>query len=319
MTGMDEMSPEYRMTPSMRDTQEFCLQNGSDEYSQITVEVYVEGSQDVKFYESWVDNSKLDEGLDNLSIVVKTINDVDDDEEDLETPENAIGNCVRVREFAKLNENYIRKIWISDRDLMTDEDLKSYSQSNLFFTDFPAIESYGFLPEVLSRVNKYMYKSRLKALDACFDFVRDYLRGVYFYRCNLQLVENPPKVKVWRNGTLDKLEEYVKMNTENQSIDDFIEFASGVIPEEIVEKMSSVNVYNLDPRTYAYGHDIAPAIKRFIAFEEKSLEGKAKGIKDIESSILENYIDGKFYTRDCLFTQLGERIKYVHNELKVKN
>ena len=134
MTGMDEMSPEYRMTPSMRDTQEFCLQNGSDEYSQITVEVYVEGSQDVKFYESWVDNSKLDEGLDNLSIVVKTINDVDDDEEDLETPENAIGNCVRVREFAKLNENYIRKIWISDRDLMTDEDLKSYSQSNLFFT-----------------------------------------------------------------------------------------------------------------------------------------------------------------------------------------
>lgn len=313
------MSPEYRMTPSMRDTQEFCLQNGSDEYSQITVEVYVEGSQDVKFYEAWVNDSKLDVRLNNLSIVVKTINDVDDDEEDLESPENAVGNCVRVREFAKLNQNYIRKIWISDRDLMTDKDLKSYSQSNLFFTDFPAIESYGFLPNVLSRVNKDMYKSGLDALEICFDFLRDYLRGIYFYRCNLRFVENPPKVKVWRNAVLDKLEEYIKKDGENQSIDDFIKFASEIIPEEIAGKMEPATDDRLDSRTYAYGHDIAPAIKRFIIFEERSLGVRAaKTIKEIESCILESYIKEKMYTQDHLFIELEDRIKYVYNELQIK-
>lgn len=318
MTESNESNPEIRLTPSMRDTMEFCYQNSSDENSQVVVEIYVEGSQDVDFYAAWVDESGLDFKSGKLSVVVNEIEDAENDKE-LVKPEGASGNCGRIREYARLNEKHIRIIWISDRDLLKDNDLKEYSRDNLFFTDFPAIESYGFLPEVLSMVNKDMYKNRLKALDACFDFVRNYLRGVYFYRCNLQLVENPPKVKAWRNGTLDKLEEYVKMNVENQSIDDFIEYASGVIPEEIVEKMSSVNVDDLDPRTYAYGHDIAPAIKRFIAFEEKSLEGKAKGIRDIENSIRKNYIEGKFYTQDCLFTQLGDRIKYVHNELKVKN
>lgn len=318
MMRINESHPEIHLTPSMRDTIEFCYQNSRDENSQVVVEIYVEGSQDVEFYTAWIDKSGLDFNLEKLSVVVNEIKDAKNDKE-LAKPEVASGNCGRIREYARLNEKYIRIIWISDRDLLKDNELKEYSRDNLFFTDFPAIESYGFLPKVLSRVNKSMYESQLNALETCFDFLRDYLRGVYFYRYSLQLVENPPKVKIWRNDVLDKLEEYIKNNGENQSINDFIKFASEIIPEEIAVKMETATDDMLDPRTYAYGHDIAPAIKRFIIFEERSLGAKAsKTIKEIESCILKSYIKEEMYTQDPLFVKLGNRIKYVYDELQIK-
>ena len=50
MMGINESHPEIRLTPSMRDTIEFCYQNSRDKHSQVVVEIYVEGSQDVEFY-----------------------------------------------------------------------------------------------------------------------------------------------------------------------------------------------------------------------------------------------------------------------------
>ena len=63
--GINESHPEIRLTPSMRDTIEFCYQNSRDKHSQVVVEIYVEGSQDVEFYTAWVDKSGVDLNLES--------------------------------------------------------------------------------------------------------------------------------------------------------------------------------------------------------------------------------------------------------------
>lgn len=307
----------HRLTSSLNETIDNCVEKGQDSDSLIIIDVYVEGVDDVAFYDSWAEEFKSNAGLSQLSVVVKTIKSSEEDS-DLIKPEKVAGNCGWVRSQAKLNEQNLRKIWISDRDLMTDDEVEHDPQSNLFFTDFPAIESYGFSSNVLLSLNESMYKNKLNSLGVAYDFLKHYLRGVYFYRCNLRLEESPPKAKDWINKVLKKLEDYRKINTGIVSIGEFVEFADESIPAEIAEKMTSMDSDGLDPRTYAYGHDIAPALKNFIINEERFTRGiKARKIKDIECCIREIYISKNLYLHDNLFARLGDRIQHAYKELSI--
>lgn len=315
MTGSSKSNPEYRLTPSMRDTIEFCYQNSRDEYSQVVVEIYVEGTHDVEFYRSWVDDSGLDFNLKNLSVVVNEINDAENDN-GLVSPEGASGNCGRIREYARLNEEHIRMIWISDRDLLKDNELKEYSRDNLFFTDFPAVESYGFSDQILSRLNDEWYNNKLASLGYCYDFLKHYLKCIYFYRDVCGKWDNPKKKKVrsWTHELHGKMKAYKENCSSNVNIEDFLEYAKEIIPDVIVERTLELDDSTVDPRAYAYGHDIAFAVQHFCEVDAGSLKYYPKFIeKNIEQYIRDKYISSGLYKHDALFESLRMRIEYLYN------
>lgn len=297
----------------MRDTIEFCYQNSRDEYSQVVVEIYVEGTYDVEFYRSWVDKSGLDFNLEKLSVVVNEINDAENDK-GLVSPEGASGNCGRIREYARLNEKYIRIIWISDRDLLKDDELKEYSRDNLFFTDFPAIESYGFSDQILRRLNDEWYNNKLTSLGYCYDFLKHYLKCIYFYRDIYGKLDNSKKVRSWTHVLHDKMKAYKESCSSNVNIEDFLDYAKEIIPGVIVERMLELDDSTVDPRTYAYGHDIAFAVQHFGEVDTDSLENYPKFTeKNIEQYIRDKYISSGLYKHDALFESLRMRIEYLYN------
>jgi len=314
MMGINESHPEIRLTPSMRDTIEFCYQNSRDEHSQVVVEIYVEGSQDVEFYTAWVDKSGVDLNLEKLSVVVNEIEDAENDKE-LVQPEGASGNCGRIREYARLNEEYIRVVWISDRDLLTDDDLIEYSRDNLFFTDFPAIESYGFLDSVLDSFNEDRYGGKLESLKNHINLVRSYLKGMYFYRCELQKCEKSKKVNSMANQIHHTLKNYVESNGDNLSIGGLVEFSGSLFTNKMVAIVKSADSDIGDFRTYVYGHDVGSALKGIIANDERILSSKypVNSKKHIEQYIRDKYINAGLYKNDTLFESLRLRIEYIYN------
>lgn len=316
MTGSSKSNPEYRLTPSMRDTIEFCYQNSRDEYSQVVVEIYVEGTHDVEFYRSWVDDSGLDFNLKNLSVVVNEINDAENDKV-LVSPEGASGNCGRIREYARLNEEHTRKIWISDRDLLKDDDVKEYSRDNLFFTDFPAIESYGFLESVLDGFNGDRYGGNLESLKNHnhIDFLKAYLKGVYFYRCTLQKRGGSKGMNSKTRQLHHKLKEYVESSSGDLSIGGLLESLGNLVAGDVVAVIKSRDDDTGDFRAYVYGHDVGSALKGIIASDEKRLSSRypVNSKNHIEQYIRDKYIREGLYNNDTLFESLRMRIEYVYH------
>lgn len=316
MTESNKFNPEIRLTPSMRDTIEFCYQNSRDENSQVVVEIYAEGSQDVEFYEAWVDKSELDFNLEKLSVVVNEIEDAENDKE-LVKPEVASGNCGRIREYARLNEKYIRIIWISDRDLLTDDDLVNYSRDNLFFTDFPAIESYGFLDSVLDSFNEDRYGGKLESLKNHIELLKSYLKGIYFYRCSLQKRGGSEGVNSKIRQLHHKLKEYVENSGGDLSIDRLLESLGNLVTDDVVAAIKSRDSDTGDFRAYVYGHDVGSALKGIIASDENRLSAKypVSSKKHIEQYIRDKYIRAGLYKNDTLFELLHARIEYIYYSL----
>lgn len=315
MMEINKSYSEIRLTPSMRDTIEFCYQNSRDEYSQVVVEIYVEGSQDVEFYTAWVDKSGLDFNLEKLSVVVNEIKYAENDKE-LVKPELASGNCGRIREYARLNEKYIRIIWISDRDLLKDNELKEYSRDSLFFTDFPAVESYGFSDQILNKLNDDWYNNKLTSLGHCYDFLKHYLKCIYFYRDMCDNQDSPKKLRAWTHVLHDKLNAYRKNCSGDVNIEDFLEYAKEIVPCFVVEKMLEVDDSTVDPRAYAYGHDIAFAVQRFGEVDTSSLKNYPKFTeKHIEQYIRDKYISEELYKYDALFDSLRMRVEYIYDSV----
>lgn len=308
--------PDYRLTESLNETIERCLDGARDEHSQVVVEIYVEGIHDVDFYESWIDKSGIDIELDKLSVVVKEVRDVENCDGTV-IPEGISGNCALVRKFAELNGRHIRKIWISDRDLLTDDDLINYSRDNLFFTDFPAIESYGFQDSVLDSFNEDRYGGKLESLKNHIDLVRSYLKSMYFYRCALQKCEKSEKANSRANQLHHMLKNYVEANGDNLSIDGLVEFSGSLFTHEMVAVVRSVDSDIVDFRSYVYGHDVGSALKGIIANDERILSSKypVNSKKHIEQYIRDKYISAGLYKHDTLFESLRLRIEYIYNSM----
>ena len=308
--------PDYRLTESLNETIERCLNGARDEHSQVVVEIYVEGIHDVDFYESWIDKSGIDIELDKLSVVVKEVRDVEN-YDGVVIPEGISGNCALVRKFAELNGKHIRKIWISDRDLLTDDDLINYSRDNLFFTDFPAIESYGFLDSVLDSFNEDRYGGKLESLKNHIDIIKSYLKGMYFYRCALQECENSERVTSKTRQLHHKLKEYVENSGGDLSIDNLLESLGNLVTEDVVAVIKSRDSDTGDFRAYVYGHDVGSALKGIIASDEKRLSSRypVNSKNHIEQYIRDKYISEGLYNNDTLFELLRMRIEYVYYSL----
>ncbi|WP_304127067.1 hypothetical protein [Mogibacterium diversum] len=304
-----EIKASYRLNEYEMKKIDSLMESGRDSESPNIFTIYVEGIDDIDFFNRWLRVSKLESSHRKLSIKILGIRS----DESIVAP--GLGNCQKIRLAAEEYKDDMRKIYVSDKDLMTDSNVREYEHlDSLFFTDFPAVESYGFLNEILCKLNEDRYGGKLKSLENCGEFLSRYLRGIYFYRCALHNQEKPEDMNSKAIELHKKLTSYVNGNRDNLSIDGFIEFADGFIPDEVVNAMKSVDDDNVDPRAYIYGHDVGSAIKGVIACYEKELSSKYPACRKthIEQYVRDNYISEGFYKNDNLFKLLCMRIEYIY-------
>lgn len=304
-----ETEVPYRLNEDETKNTDSLVERGRDSESPNIITIYVEGKNDFVFYKRWLKVSKIGSSYRKLSIKILTI------KSDKSVIDPGLGNCQKIRLAADRYKDDIRKIYISDKDLMTDSDVRKYEHLDLlFFTDFPAIESYGFMDEILCKLNKDRYGGNVESLENCGEFIGRYLRGIYFYRCSLYGQENSEGMNKKAHELHEKFKSYVSNNRGNFSIDGFVEFADGIIPDEIVNIMKSIDYDNVDPRAYIYGHDVGPVINGFITCYNNEWRSGYPASKNnhIEQYVRDNYIDGGFYENDNLFKSLRMRIEHIY-------
>lgn len=295
-----EEKPDYRLTPQedLVVSKYLVLGRGID--SPVPVDIFVEGESDVYFYKKWVQVSRVDKNK-KFAIKIQKIKKGD-------SGSGARGNCMLVIEGAKNNRNDPFKIYIVDRDTRNEDEVQKYTDiDNLFFTDFPAIESYGFSGAVLKELNYRKFDNCYKSLSNCYEQVAQLLKLLYFVR-------RSGGTAAWNRGyeTMSKL-------ILNRSIKDYIssEEYDEIMHETIksVEGMFEVglNIFSFesdDPRKYAYGHDVAKIIKCLIVKEEGVYKKSYPiyTIHHLETAITNIYIDMKLYEDDQLFKSILEYI-----------
>ena len=302
--------PPYSLEEREIERTERVVESGRDSESPNTFTIHVEGPDDYTFYDKWRMYSKLESAHRKLAIKIKKIND------DKSVKASGPGNCQKIRDAAEKYKDDVRRIYISDRDLMTESEVEKYSHLNsLFFTDFPAVESYGFSDEILCGLNKDKYGGNLDLLDSCYEFLKFYLRFLYFHRCKLNQQKNPESMNKAAWGLHRKLLDYIDINPDNLSIDLFIDFVGVPISSEMREILELMDDDDVDPRVYAYGHDIAAAVRQIVVKREGELISRyaRQKVEYIEQYIRDAYIEKRLYEHDSLFQALRKRIEDLYN------
>ena len=310
MENSSGQKPPYSLEEQEKERTERVVESGRDSESPNTFTIHVEGPDDYTFYNKWRKYSKLESAHRKLAIKFRKITD------DKSVKASGPGNCQKIRDAAEKYKDDVRRIYISDRDLMTESEVEKYSHlDSLFFTDFPAVESYGFSDEILCGLNKDKYGGNLDLLDSCYEFLKFYLRFLYFYRCKLNHQKNPKSMNGAAWELHRKLLDYIDINPDNLSIDLFIDFVGVPISSEMQEVLELMDGDDVDPRVYAYGHDIAAAVRQIVIKREDALSSRyaRQKVEYIENYILDEYIEKIMYEHDSLFQALCKRIEDLYN------
>ena len=296
--------PEYRLNLFYNRKIDALISKGHDDDSLVIFEIFVEGQEDVEFYKEWIDKSGIEKNNDKLSIKIMEAKL----EEGLK-PKG--GSSSIVRKLAERYSTVPSRAYVTDRDLFSSDELKVYDNSdNLFFTDFPAIESYSFLPEILEEINSRRYGGKLKNISQGYDLAIDFLRILYILRLYYYRESISPQKCI--NELIIKLQEYTKKGS-LMSYDNFLDDIYRTLPDSIEIEVKSISS-ECDPRVYAYGHDIAKVIKAIIHSEESSISNRYPAHKHahLERAMTEYYIKQDMYKNDKMFQRIEEYIlKYV--------
>lgn len=270
-----------------------------DSESQDIFTIYVEGPSDEVFYKSWLKKSGLDKKLSILIFDVEKAKNIS-----LEGD----GNCGRIIGGAEKYSYDDRKLFIADRDLREESEIQKFAHlETLFFTEFPAIESYGFSDAVLEELNHRKFDNCYKSLSNCYEQIAQLLKLLYFVR-------RSGGTTAWNRGyeTMSKLilnrsiKDYISSEEYDEMMHETIKSVEGMF--EIESNISSFE--SGDPRKYAYGHDVAKIIKCLIVKEEGVYKKSypTYTIHHLETAITNIYIDMELYEDDQLFKSMLEYI-----------
>lgn len=296
----------YRLTPEEGRTAYKYSKVGLSPNSAVILEIFTEGDSDVQFYKNWIDKSKIEKNR-KISIKVEGIRKNN-------FISGARGNRESVLQAANATKDDLYTIYIADRDLWGEGDISEYSSiKTLFFTDFPAVESYAFLSEVLDELNIRKFDNCYGSLEGCHKDISKLLKVLY-------VVRSVGGERLWNQvyGAMSKLI-LEKTKLGNLSQEDYQYIVDKIF--EIIDGLEigydSPDFYprdDEDPREYAYGHDIAKIIKCLMEYDAskfKKLYPKYS-VTQIENAITNIYISMKLYERDELFKSIS---KYVDNLL----
>lgn len=266
-----------------------------DELLQNNIDIYVEGITDKELIEKWINKQNFS----NLDIQVfesDKINISDDDKSALGY-EGKLGRCDRIiigAKLAKDRNSGLRKLFIADRDT---RDIQIYSSiDNLYWTDFPAIESYCFTKEILNKLNENNYVGRLREAESYYSRMHYFLTYLFYLRKNLPFF-----------GT-EKANAFIYSKLSSGNLDNWME-------DGVLEKFEEFESYyaNLelgDMRETVYGHDIAHVINKVqrILHLDNVRKTKIYNSGDIEDFLLNIFVENRYYEKMELFKNLKSAI-----------
>lgn len=294
--------PDYRLTPQEDLVVSKYLVLGKGVDSPVPIDIFVEGESDVYFYKKWLQVSRVDKNK-KFAIKIQKIKKRD-------SVSGARGNYMLVIEGAKNNRNDPFKLYIVDRDTRDEDEVQEYADvNNLFFTDFPAIESYGFSDTVLKELNYRKFDNCYKSLSNCYGQIAQLLKLLYFVRRLGGTVAWGKSYKTISNLILNRsFKDYISSEEYDEMMHETIKSV-----EDVFEVEASIfSLESGDPRKYAYGHDVAKIIKCLIVKEEEVHKSSypTYAIHHLETAITNIYIDMKLYEDDQLFRSILEYINF---------
>lgn len=266
-----------------------------DSESQDIFTIYVEGPSDEVFYKRWLEKSGLDKKLSILVLDVKKAKNIS-----LE----GSGNCGRIIGGAEKYSYDDRKLFIADRDLKEESEVQEFAHlETLFFTEFPAIESYSLVESVLKELNYRRFDGDSKCIEDYYPYIGKIVRFLYLVRCKfsekmeiyrdfrgvlLRAIESEIDQKYSPSEGYERILEVIRKNASND-----------ILNSEILEDIFSPP----DIRRHAYGHDIAPVLRNFIRTQISDFNHSDRYI---ELALTNIYIDLGLYGKDRLFKEIQE-------------
>ncbi|MEZ7677299.1 DUF4435 domain-containing protein [Rothia mucilaginosa] len=292
----------YKFTKKEAETSAKLSRSGSDRNSLKIFEIFVEGDSDVRFFKRWLKEIKT---KGKVKFKVKTI-----------TKSSLLvkghGNRGTVIATAEATKDDVYTMYIADRDIWDGDMISQYSNIEaLFFTDFPAIESYGLMKPIFKEVNYRRFDGDCKNMEDYYAYITYIVRILYLIRCHFS-----KKMSIysdfWRVLEDAIKSEVVKNNLPSESYKYIMHTLHDKAPVE-VKKSGILDDSSLpsDIREHAYGHDIAPIVRNFISSQchESNLPNSY-----IERALVNVYIDLGYYKEDSLFKAIQE---YVEKKMEM--
>lgn len=286
---------EYVLNESEEIKSHDLMMRTRDSESQDIFTIYVEGPSDEVFYRRWLKKSGLDKKFSILVFDVEKAKNIS-----LE----GSGNCGRIIKGAEKYSYDDRKLFIADRDLREDSEVQEFTWlKTLFFTEFPAIESYSLVESVLKELNYRRFDGDSKCIEDYYHYIGKIVRFLYLARR-----EFSEKMEIYgrfRGILLRAIES--EINQEYSPAEGYKRILE-VIRENASEDIRNSDILDNsfsppDIRKHAYGHDIAPVLRNFIRTQISDFN---QSDKYIELALTNIYIDLGLYGEDKLFKEIQE-------------
>lgn len=211
----------------------------------------VEGATDKAFYREWLTQTGNSRKVKELVIEAVDAIHVDQSRVDeLDLPRGARSSVIAVALEASARPVDMR--CIADRDCGHRVD--DFTLDTLWWTDFPALESYLFDGEGLDTVNRMVLGERLPSGNELVANLGPILRELYTVR---QYNENLPTPNLSKG--FDKSKDPSSFDVRKT-----------VAPDVASIAPTYVRPTDADPRSYAYGHDVADLLLFVYANEIKN-------------------------------------------------
>lgn len=249
------------------------------------VALVVEGNTDRLFVERWL---LLSNNLER--VVVLTADRIEVDNGEVMRMGLSDGNRSRVLFLARISHEADLAIGcIADRD--TGVGVDEYQYDNLFWTDYPALESYALQSQVLDHANDLMFHRRLPSGVDLVDQIKPALHSLFHLRRSIPNLRKPNYGAGLKGRSLPEFDvEKATGHKLNAEVDVCCEALDG------------------DPRHYAYGHDIGNLIMAAFANDLKNRLGFAK-TEAVESALRGAVFDFGRISEEQMFVNLAKWLK----------
>jgi len=167
-----------------------------------------------------------------------------------------------------------------------------FDAEQLWWTDYPALESYGFEPNTIDTLNRMFLSEQLPAGESVVGLVLPMLRDLYRIRLHNEDIEDPLVEKGFGKSGWEP---------------------ERTVPPHIAARLQEFEVGETnDPRKVAYGHDIARVLLGNFAAEIKN-RAKIADPSILETSLRASILLSGAFTQSALAHRMLEWLKDAHD------
>ncbi|MCP1410833.1 hypothetical protein [Paenarthrobacter sp. A20] len=201
----------------------------------------VEGHSDRRFYREWIRTIDVRWEESYQEPYILAVSDIDVPDEVLLSQNVAVGHRSRVLHLSETLSDFPERVRCV-ADLDCGEYREQFASRILLWTDFPALESYGFSPSVLDVLNRNILSDKLPSGTVLVEMLKDAFADLYVVRMQNPHMTSPSVNK----GVLKTGQDYAGYDVRKAVSPD----VAGRIDDYTPPTYS-------DAREVVYGHDLA--------------------------------------------------------------